>query len=219
MKPAENDRPLRRRLQQALADSHENDRQFVRLEHFEELEDELTLEEILAPHTLDDLRPAAVLIPLRDTRQGANIILTLRSDELRAHAGQISFPGGAREAGDADLVVTALRESKEEIDLDPNEVEIVGFLDDYPTITGYRVTPVVGLVSADAGIEADGYEVSEVFELPLSRVLDEISYVRKTIERNGLQLPYLELEYEGYRVWGATAGMLWNLRAKLIDVD
>lgn len=109
---------------------------------------------------------------------------------------------------------TALREAEEEIGLTPAHVEVIGYLDDYPTISKYRVTPVVGFIAEDAPVHADSSEVGEVFEVPLSFVLDRDNFRKKRLGRMGMT--YYELHYRRYRVWGATAGMLYNLQQKFI---
>lgn len=164
---------------------------------------------------LKSLRPAAVLVAVLDRADGLSVLFTRRSAHLRAHAGQVSFPGGSREAGDRSAAETALRESYEEIGLDPSHVQLIGYLDDYPTITRFLVTPVVGLVSAHAVIEPDRVEVDDVFEVPLAFVLDERNYVRRTVFRGERRLPYWALQHGEHTIWGATAGMLRNLIEKL----
>lgn len=157
------------------------------------------------------LRPASVLVPVTHRQQDAMVLLTLRADGLRQHGGQISFPGGTRDAVDGSATAAALREAQEEIGLDPRQVETIGYLDDYPTITGYRITPVVGSIGADFQPRPSPQEVAEVFEVPLSVVLDPRYYQRKIYKHMGFAVPYHELQYRQYRIWGATAGMLWNL--------
>ncbi len=158
------------------------------------------------------LTPAAVLVGVRQ-QSVPSVILTVRAEALRAHGGQVSFPGGRIEQGEEFPVGTALREAEEEIGLPPQAVQVIGFLDDYPTISKFRVTPVVGLVAEDADIHSESSEVSEVFEVPLSVVLDPASYQRRKMGRLGLR--YYELHYKRHRIWGATAGMLFNLQQRL----
>lgn len=162
------------------------------------------------------LRPAAVLVPLMDRPDGVRVLLTRRSTHLRTHAGQISFPGGRQDASDRDLVDTALREAEEEIGLPRQYVQHLGYLDDYPTVTGYRVTTVVGLVSHEAPLRADGREVDEILEVPLTFLLDPANYVlRKLMRDDGIEVPIIEIVYGPHRIWGATAGMLNNFREKI----
>ncbi|HEY1076237.1 MAG TPA: CoA pyrophosphatase [Fontimonas sp.] len=169
------------------------------------------MEKLLTPKMLQGLRPAAVLAPVIRRRDSLNLLLTVRAEHLRSHKGQISFPGGGRDPGDVDATSTALREAQEEIGLDPMQVEVVGFLDDYPTLTKYMVTPVVGILDGAPALTVDANEVAEAFEVPLGFVLDPASYEKKILSREGLNVPFFELNWGEYRIWGATAGMLWNL--------
>lgn len=157
------------------------------------------------------LRPAAVLAPVLRRGDAYSVMLTRRAEHLTSHKGQISFPGGRRDDTDVSVVANALREAQEEVGLDPARVEVLGYLDDYPVVSRYLVTPVVGLIDGDFTAQADPSEVAEVFELPLELALDRKAYVRKSLTRDGLVVPYYELNWRNYRVWGATAGMLWNL--------
>jgi 8-oxo-dGTP pyrophosphatase MutT (NUDIX family) len=143
------------------------------------------------------------------------MLFTRRSEQMRSHKGQISFPGGRREDSDASAVAAALREAEEEVGLPPDHVEVLGFLDDYPTLTRYLITPVVGLVSDVPALKPCAREVAEVFEVPLDIVLDPASYERKIFLRKDVKLPFYELNYRDYRIWGATGGMLWNLVQKV----
>lgn len=169
------------------------------------------------PAFMNALRPAAVLAPIviDDDTQHASVLLTRRAEHLRSHQGQISFPGGGRDHGDASAAANALREAQEEVGLDPARVEVIGYLDDYPTISRYRVTPVVGLIHGAVSAVADPSEVAEVLHLPLEIVLDPQAYRRKSLSRDGLIIPYYEINWNGYRVWGATAGMLRDLCRKV----
>ena len=158
--------------------------------------------------SIPSLRPAAVLVPLIEHADGIRVQLTQRSHSLRNHPGQISFPGGGADSQDRDRVDTALREAQEEIGLDRTHVEVIGMLDDYPTITGYRVTPVVGLVDPQAAPVADGIEVTHLIEVPLPFVLDIGNYQRRSFLREGVEVFYYEITHGEHRIWGATAGML-----------
>lgn len=163
-----------------------------------------------------DPRAAAVLVPLvvRDT--GLWVLLTQRADHLSDHAGQISFPGGRREPFDPDAVATALREAQEEVALDPERVEVLGELPDYLTGTGFRVTPVVGLVHPPFTVSADTLEVADIFEVPLAFLMDPANHEVRVLrweggERRFFAMPYPRQGVGGhYFVWGATAGMLRN---------
>jgi 8-oxo-dGTP pyrophosphatase MutT (NUDIX family) len=159
------------------------------------------------------LRPAAVLIGLVDRPAGLQVLFTVRAGHLHDHAGQVSFPGGRVEAVDADPVAAALRETQEEIGLDPRHVEVLGRLPVYTTISGYEVTPVVGCIDAQAALQADPLEVEELFEVPLSFVMDGANHQRRLIEQPGVRRTVYAMEYNGrrrYLIWGATAAMLRN---------
>lgn len=161
------------------------------------------------------LRPASVLVPLLDDGERIDVLLTQRSNRLRMHAGQISLPGGSRDPADRDAVETALREAEEEINLARERVDVIGMLDDYPTGTGFRVTPVVGLIDDSTGLKPDGFEITALLRVPLSHVLKPESYRAGSFVREGIELPFLEIIWHEYRIWGATAGMLRNLCDKL----
>jgi 8-oxo-dGTP pyrophosphatase MutT (NUDIX family) len=160
--------------------------------------------------------PAAVLIPLVDRAEGISVLLTRRTAHLDHHAGQISFPGGRMEASDADSVATALRETREEIGLDPAHVEVLGQLEGYTTITGFAVVPVVGLVHPPFDLRPDPFEVDEVFEVPFSFVLDPANHLRHFREGpDGERRYFYALPYGAHYIWGATAAMLVNLAEAL----
>ena len=165
------------------------------------------------------LKPAAVLVPLVEHGAGFTVLLTQRSPDLRAHAGQISFPGGRAEPEDASPEITALRETEEEVGLDRGIIEVVGRLDTYRTVTNYAVTPVVGIVRPDFAPIPDPYEVAEVFETPLAFLLDSRNHVRHSGWFNGTPRRWWAMPFGEYYIWGATAGMLMNLHARLADPD
>jgi 8-oxo-dGTP pyrophosphatase MutT (NUDIX family) len=155
------------------------------------------------------LTPAGVLIPIFDRPDaGLSVLLTQRSRELKHHAGQISFPGGRMEPEDGDIAVTALRETEEEVGIGGEHVTVVGYLPPLPTISGYAVTPIVGLVASAAVTEVDRTEVEFAFEVPLSFLLERGN--RRTVERDlhGKSIPMTEFHYEQHRIWGATAMMI-----------
>jgi 8-oxo-dGTP pyrophosphatase MutT (NUDIX family) len=161
--------------------------------------------------------PAAVLVAVMQRSEGLSILLTRRAEHLKHHAGQISFPGGRLEAGDSGPAEAAMREAEEEVGLPPAHVEIIGYLDNYLTITGYRVTPVVAFVRPDFEIRLDRTEVAEAFEVPLHHVLDpERVHIRQK-RLFGLPLSYYEIPYLHYNIWGATAGMLVSLRQRVFE--
>jgi 8-oxo-dGTP pyrophosphatase MutT (NUDIX family) len=156
-------------------------------------------------------RRASVLVPIV-TRPGAlSVLFTRRTAHLKNHSGQIAFPGGGAEAADASAEATALRETHEEIGLDPARVEVLGRLSDYHTRTDYRVTPVVGLVAPPFELRLDAHEVDEAFEAPLAFLLDPANHQRHQREFRGSMVPFYAIPYRDYYIWGATAGMLINL--------
>ena len=157
------------------------------------------------------LTPAAVLVPLVQRPEGLTVLLTQRTVHLAAHAGQISFPGGSVEASDADSIDAALRETEEEVGLPRDHVEVIGRLDTYVTSTGFEVTPVVGLVQAPYPSKPDPFEVAEIFEVPLTFIVDPANHQRQSREYKGRLRTFFVLPYQQRYIWGATAGMLVNL--------
>lgn len=160
---------------------------------------------------------AAVLVPIVVRPSGLTMLLTQRTAHLRDHAGQVSFPGGRREPGDASPVATALRESSEEVGIEAAQVEILGSLPDYFTGTGFRVTPVVGVVTPPLNLRLDDFEVAEVFETPLEFLLDAANYRQESLEYAGSKRTYWAVHWQEYYIWGATAGMLVSLREWLLS--
>lgn len=154
---------------------------------------------------------ASVLIALVQRPEGLSLVLTQRNADLTDHPGQISFPGGRAEDYDASPVETALREAEEEIGLDRTHVEVIGSLPDYYTGTGYRVTPVVALVTPPFTLQADPGEVEEIFEVPLAFLMDGLHHQRLSVELPSGRRSFYAMPYGTYYIWGATAGMLRNL--------
>jgi 8-oxo-dGTP pyrophosphatase MutT (NUDIX family) len=164
------------------------------------------------------LQPAAVLVPVLEVAGEPQLLLTVRASHLRQHAGQVSFPGGRPNAADADLCATALREAAEEVGLAQEFVEPLGYLGDQVVLTGYRITPVVGWVRAGFELATDAGEVAQHFLLPLARVLDAHSFRRKVRQLQHVSITGYEIEWQGHRIWGATAGILRRLRETLVGV-
>ena len=156
---------------------------------------------------------AAVLIPITD-RRDPGVILTVRRDDLRTHPGQIAFPGGRIDNGE-DATAAALREAREEILLDPQAVEVVEALAPYRTVTGYVVTPVLGVIPPDLPLEPHEHEVADWFEAPLQFLLDPANQHPRSALFEGRERHYYEIEWEGRRIWGATAAMIVNLSRRL----
>jgi len=160
---------------------------------------------------MGELRAAAVLVPLVDRPQGLSIQLTQRTAHLKSHAGQIAFPGGRIDDGDADEVAAALREAEEEIGLDRSYVEPVGRLDRYVTRTGFTVTPVVALVEPGFTLTLNANEVDDAFEVPLDFILDRKNRQTESYDFQGVTRYFYVFRYDQRNIWGATAGMLVNL--------
>jgi len=169
---------------------------------------------------------AAVLVPLVQRPGELHVLLTRRTDHLHDHAGQISFPGGRTDPGDADAVATALREAEEEVGLAPDAVEVIGRLPDYTTVTRFVVTPVVALVRPDYRLALDSFEVAEAFEVPLPFLMDPAHHQRHEFSFGGVTRQFLSMPWgpgggdpHRYFIWGATAAMLRNLYALLAADD
>jgi 8-oxo-dGTP pyrophosphatase MutT (NUDIX family) len=160
-------------------------------------------------------QPAAVLLGFREGVQ-PRLVLTVRTDNLQAHAGQVAFPGGRCDPADGgDALTTALRESEEEIGLDRALVTPLGYLDCFETISGYCITPVVARIAAAAALYPAPAEVAEVFEVPLAFFMEPANLRRYTMEFRGQQRPMVEFVHGGHRIWGATAAMLFNLLQRM----
>lgn len=161
------------------------------------------------------LTPAAVLFPIVQRAAGQTVLLTQRTAHLRDHAGQISFPGGRVEAADQSPIHTALRETEEEIGLSREHIDVLGFLPEYRTGTGFCVTPVVGLVRPPFELALDPFEVAEAFEVPLDFLLDPLNHQRHSLHHRGALRHYFAMPYGEYFIWGATAGMIRSLSERL----
>lgn len=161
------------------------------------------------------LKPAGVLVPVIEHRDELTVLLTRRSAELKHHASQISFPGGRMEEHDPNIEATALRETHEEVGIAPVDVAVVGYLDPMPTVTGYAVTPVVGIMEPPLELSIDTTEVELTFEVPLEFLFDSRNAIASVRRYRGYDLPIIEFHYDGHRIWGATAHILLSLRNKL----
>lgn len=160
------------------------------------------------------LAPAAVLVAITD-RPEPGLILTQRSASLRKHAGQIAFPGGRVDEGDADETTAALREAQEEIGLPAHLVDIIGTSDRYHTFTGFDIVPVLGVIPPDLPLTPQADEVADWFELPLSFALDPANRMKKHIDIQGDGRHFYEIMWKGRRIWGITAAILVNLSRRL----
>lgn len=160
-----------------------------------------------------EIRPAAVLIAVTD-RSEPGVILTHRPPDMRAHPGQVAFPGGKLDPGE-DAVEAALREAREELAIAAANVQVIGASDRFVTGSGYDVTPVLGLVPPDLPIAPNPAEVAGWFEAPLGYLLDPANHAHKETEWLGRVRPYIEIEWHGHRIWGVTAAILANLARRL----
>jgi 8-oxo-dGTP pyrophosphatase MutT (NUDIX family) len=163
---------------------------------------------------------AAVLLPIVAHDSGLSLLLTKRTEHLRDHAGQISFPGGRTEVHDRDAIATALRETEEEVGLARSHVEVIGTLPVYTTVTAFQVTPVVALVRPGFELALDSFEVAEAFEVPLAFLMDPAHHRRHAVTLDGIERRFLSMPWQAvgsdgqmrhYFIWGATAAMLRNL--------
>ncbi len=164
------------------------------------------------------LRAAAVLVPIIEYEDGPKVLLTRRADHLGSHAGQVAFPGGKIEAGEG-VAEAALREADEEVGLKSEFVEVAGFLDAYETGTGFRIVPVVSFVRPGFTLNVHEGEVAEVFEVPLSFLMNGKNHERHKATWRGKEREYYAMPYNGHYIWGATAGMLKNMYDRIFATD
>lgn len=169
------------------------------------------------PLSDDQLKPAAVLIPIINRQDGPTVLLTQRVDTLRNHAGQIAFPGGRLDGPDETPFAGALREAQEEVGLEPRQVEIIGSLDCYRTRTGYNITPVVGIIQPGFSLRLQEMEVADAFEVPLSHLIDPAHRLREAREFQGVPRFFYAIPYGPRYIWGATAGIIVNLAEVLLS--
>ena len=180
-----------------------------------DLNDDLNQAEI--EEMTKDLRLAAVLVPLVEHADEPSILLTRRADHLEKHSGQVAFPGGKVEGSDATPIAAALRETEEEIGLDPWHIEIAGVLDTYQTGTGFLILPVVGFVKPGFTLTPDKNEVADVFEVPAHIALSTQNWKTDSGEWKGRMWNFYSMDYQGYNIWGATAGMLMHMSRRIAE--
>ena len=167
----------------------------------------------------EPLKAAGVLVPVIERAPHMTVLLTRRSAELKHHASQIAFPGGRMEKTDDSILETALRETQEEVGIEPGAVNVIGSLDPHPTVTGYAVTPIVGLVEPPLRLTVDKREVEVAFEVPLDFLMDPDNVQHSVRTFQGHTIPTIEFHFGGHRIWGATASMLIKLRKILIEIS
>lgn len=180
-----------------------------------DLNDDLNQAEI--EEMTKDLRLAAVLVPLVEHADEPSILLTRRADHLEKHSGQVAFPGGKVEDSDATPIAAALRETEEEIGLDASHIEIAGVLDTYQTGTGFLILPVVGFVKPGFTLTPDKNEVADVFEVPAHIALSTQNWKTDSGEWKGRMWNFYSMDYQGYNIWGATAGMLMHVSRRIAE--
>lgn len=175
--------------------------------------------DLTAPINDEELIAAAVLVPIISRPNGLSILLTKRSDNLEKHAGQVSLPGGQVEDSDNGYVATALRETEEETGIKREYITVLGGLDECRTGTGYRIIPVVALLQPGFSLVPDQSEVAEIFEAPTSYLFDSANHGRGSFERGGRHREFYDINFDGHRIWGATAAILVNFYSKLHDFN
>ena len=168
-----------------------------------------------------ELRKAAVLLPITrpEDGSGSHLVLTVRSENLKSHAGQISLPGGTQEEQDEDSIATALRESEEEIGLASNHVEVICRLGELVHPSGFLITPIVGIINKNLNFVAQPQEVADIFQAPLELILDVTAYQKFTVPFEGKDRTVLEIHFEDYRIWGATAAILFHLANEIKNYE
>ena len=164
-----------------------------------------------SPDEFPGFARAAVLIPLFPTKEELSILLTVRTDEVETHKGQISFPGGVQDTSDTDAIQTALREADEELGITRSDIEVLGLLDDMPLPSKFIITPVVGYLKDRPVCSPNLTEVAEVFDVPLAFFADEKNGRTEERELQGRKFAIWHFQYGKHIIWGATAGMIRNL--------
>lgn len=188
-------------------------------DHFKRMNPHLVGDKAFENRWNPNRKNAAVLVPIIPRENGAHLLFTVRSNDMPSHAGQVSFPGGKVEEYDADRAATALREAHEEVNIAPDAVDVVGNLGVHQGGLGFSVTPVIGFVDPSADIRACPREVDEVFEAPLSHFLNAENHIIEERTHKDISYKMFAVPYEGYHVWGLTAGILRTLLDVLRDEE
>ncbi|MGB2219130.1 MAG: CoA pyrophosphatase [Henriciella sp.] len=175
--------------------------------------------DMIAPEKLPLVRPAAVLIPVIPRASGATMLLTRRPDTMASHPGQVAFPGGKVDAGDKSVVAAALREASEEVGVDATHVDLIGCSAPYITGSEFRITPVIGVLPANFIAKPDPYEVADVFEAPLDFIFNKTNHNHGEGVWQGRRRSYVEMPWQGFRIWGVTAGIIRVLYDTLYDIE
>lgn len=173
--------------------------------------------EFLDEQGIANIRRAAVLVPIIPRRAGPVALLTHRPNTMKAHPGQVAFPGGKVDPADADEIEAALREAEEEVGVVPDEVELIARGAPYITGTGFRIVPVVGVLPGDFEPRPDPHEVDSVFEAPLDFLMKTANHHRQSTRWKGQVRTYYEMPWQGHRIWGVTAGIIRALYDRLYD--
>ncbi|MEM6535457.1 MAG: CoA pyrophosphatase [Pseudomonadota bacterium] len=185
---------------QATLDPIEGEEQLPEVGDYEQFEE-----------TPKDLRPAAVLIPIIQRAAGPTVLFTQRPETMAAHPGQVAFPGGTIDARDANPVAAALREAEEEVGIQATDVELIARSAPYVTGSKFRITPVIGVLPKEFAAIPDPTEVAEVFEAPLEYIMTAANHQRKSVFWEGRTRRYIEMPWQGFRIWGVTAGIIREL--------
>ncbi len=164
---------------------------------------------------VENIRPAAVLVPIVKYTNTLTVILTTRAEHLSSHAGQVAFPGGKVDKEDTNIIDTALRETEEEVGILRKNVEILGYLDSYQTATGFRILPIVGIINEGYSFKIDKNEVEDLFEVPLKFLMSPENHKKETLFWKNKDRHFYSMPYEERYIWGATAGIIRNLYERL----
>jgi len=184
---------------------------------FSEINPHLVGDKLFESRWSDIRKDAAVLVPIIPRAHGYNVLLTVRSFDMPSHAGQISFPGGKAHRKDYDRIATALREAHEEVNIEPDAVDVIGALGVHQGGLGFSVTPIVGMVDPQTNIKPCPREVAEIFEVPLGFIANLENHITEQREHKGVHYNMFAIPYQRFHIWGLTAGILRTLAQTLQD--